>query len=75
MTMAEAIIQYAGVKESELENVELLDQTLAGQEFQLRIRGVSVSTGWRFSRLSSRSNFSNQPTSPNTQQKSRHSQD
>ena len=38
--MAEAIIQYAGVKESELENVELLDQTLAGLEFQLEIRGL-----------------------------------
>ena len=39
MTMAEAIIQYAGVKESELENVELLDQTLIGL-------GVSTENTW-----------------------------
>ena len=39
MTMAEAIIKYAGVKESELENVEMLDQTLA------RL-GVSTEDAW-----------------------------
>ena len=39
MTMAESIVQYAGVKESELENVEVLDQTLA------RL-GVSTEDAW-----------------------------
>ena len=43
MTMAEAIIQYAGVKESELENVELLDQTLAEL-------GVSTGDTWGLGR-------------------------
>ena len=37
--MAESIVQYAGVKESELENVEVLDQTLA------RL-GVSTEDAW-----------------------------
>ena len=39
MTMAESIIQYAGVKESELDNVEMLDQTLAKL-------GVSTEDTW-----------------------------